>query len=78
MPPERQALPRQTLDPEYVAGYTEQILDPFDLSGLLASLPGGVTPVLLCVEAEPDACHRSLVAGRLASQHGLDVVHLRP
>jgi uncharacterized protein (DUF488 family) len=69
---------RQSLDPGYIAGYTEQILDPFDLSELLASLPDEVTPVLLCVEAEPSACHRSLVAARLASEHGLDVVHLRP
>ena len=69
---------RQTLDPGYVEGYTEQILDRFDLSELLASLPDDVTPVLLCVEAEPVACHRSLVAGRLATEHGLDVVHLRP
>ena len=69
---------RHRLDPGYVAGYTEQILDPFDLSVLLASLPDAVTPVLLCVEAEPSACHRSLVTSRLASEHGLDVVHLRP
>jgi uncharacterized protein (DUF488 family) len=69
---------RQILDPGYVEGYTEQILDRFDLSELLASLPDDVTPVLLCVEAEPAACHRSLVAARLASEHGLDVVHLRP
>lgn len=69
---------RTTLDPGYVAGYTEQILDPFDLPTLLASLPDGVTPVLLCVETEPSACHRSLVAGRLAAEYGRDAVHLRP
>jgi uncharacterized protein (DUF488 family) len=69
---------RQRLDPSYVAGYTEQILSPFNLPELLASLPDDVTPVLLCVEAEPTACHRSLIAGRLASEHGLDMVHLRP
>jgi uncharacterized protein (DUF488 family) len=69
---------RQTLDPGYIEGYTEQILDRFDLSELLDSLPDDVTPVLLCVEAEPGACHRSLVAGRLVWEHGLDVAHLRP
>jgi uncharacterized protein (DUF488 family) len=69
---------RNTLDPAYVAGYTEQILDPFDLPELLASLPDGVTPVLLCVEAEPSACHRSLVTAHLAAERGLDVEHLRP
>jgi uncharacterized protein (DUF488 family) len=69
---------RQTLDPGYLAGYIEHILDRFDLSELLASLPDDVTPVLLCVEAQPGACHRSLIAGRLASKHAVDVVHLCP
>ena len=69
---------RRSLDPGYVAGYTKQILDPFDLSELRASLAGDVTPVLLCVEADPSACHRSLVAARLGSEHGFEVRHLRP
>jgi uncharacterized protein (DUF488 family) len=32
----------------------------------------------MCVERDPEACHRSLVAGRLAAEHGLAVTHLRP
>jgi uncharacterized protein (DUF488 family) len=69
---------RQRLDPGYVAGYTEEVLNAFDLSTLLTSLPDEVCPVLLCVEAESNACHRSLIAGRLASEHGLHVKNLRP
>ncbi|MCB0149862.1 MAG: hypothetical protein KDE01_19725, partial [Caldilineaceae bacterium] len=33
---------------------------------------------LFCVEAEPAACHRSLVAERLAADLGLPVEHLLP
>jgi hypothetical protein len=30
------------------------------------------------VERDPEACHRSLVAARLASQFGFSVLDLRP
>ena len=33
---------------------------------------------LLCVEATAEACHRSLVAQRLADRFGFEVVHLEP
>jgi hypothetical protein len=33
---------------------------------------------LFCVEREPAACHRSLVAARLSRDLGLDVEHLGP
>jgi uncharacterized protein (DUF488 family) len=69
---------RSVLDAGYVAGYTEQVLDSYDLADLLATLPGDATPVLLCVESEPAACHRSLVTDRLAERHGVDVTHLHP
>jgi uncharacterized protein (DUF488 family) len=69
---------RSVLDPGFAAGYTEQILDPYDLAELLSSLPEDDTPVLLCVEAEPGACHRSLVTARLAERHGAAVTHLHP
>jgi hypothetical protein len=32
----------------------------------------------MCVERDPEACHRSLVASRLASEFGLTVTHLKP
>ncbi|RZQ62570.1 DUF488 domain-containing protein [Amycolatopsis suaedae] len=68
---------RITLAAEYAERYTREILDPFDLGGLVAGLPPGVT-ALFCVERDPQACHRSLVAGRLHAGHGLPVTHLRP
>ena len=69
---------RAELAPEYVERYTREILDPFDLEPVLASLPEAGAAALMCVERDPEACHRSLIAERVASEHGVDVVHLRP
>ena len=68
---------RVALAPEYVERYTREILDPFDLGSLVDGLPPGTT-ALLCVERDPEACHRSLVAERLRAEHGLPVAHIRP
>jgi hypothetical protein len=43
-----------------------------------ASLPSAGAAALFCVERDPEACHRSLVAERLAADHGASVTHLRP
>jgi uncharacterized protein (DUF488 family) len=69
---------RSRLAPEYVERYTREILDPADLAPLVASLPPAGRAALFCVEHDAEACHRSLVAERLAEEHGLEVVHLRP
>ena len=69
---------RVALAQEYVQRYTREILDPFDLSRLVAELPDAATTALFCVERDPEACHRSLVAERLRAEHGLPVEDLRP
>ena len=69
---------RERLAPEYVERYTREILDRVDLEGLAADLPAGGVTALLCVERDPEACHRSLIADRLASLPGTSVMHLRP
>ncbi|RZS31200.1 uncharacterized protein DUF488 [Herbihabitans rhizosphaerae] len=69
---------RVALAPEYAERYTREILDPFDLGALVAELPDDSTTVLLCVERDPEACHRSLVAARVRAGHGLPVTDLRP
>ncbi|MCP2290244.1 DUF488 domain-containing protein [Nocardia amikacinitolerans] len=69
---------RLVLAPEYAERYTREILDPFDLGALVAELPNDSTTALLCVERDPEACHRSLVAERLRAEHGLPVTDLRP
>jgi uncharacterized protein (DUF488 family) len=65
---------REQLAPEYVRRYTAEILAPADLEPVLRALPAA----LLCVERDPEACHRSLIAARLADEHGVEVRHLRP
>jgi uncharacterized protein (DUF488 family) len=69
---------RIALAPEYAARYTSEILHPFDLGALVAELPGDSVTALLCVERDPEACHRSLVAERLRAEYGLPVTDLRP
>jgi uncharacterized protein (DUF488 family) len=68
---------RTALAPEYVRLYAEQILDPADLAPIVRWI-GNKTAALLCVERDPEACHRSLVAARLQRERGFEVRHLRP
>lgn len=69
---------RVELAPACRARYISEILDPADLRPLLTELTSCGLGALLCVERDPEACHRSLVAERLADEHGFAVVHLRP
>lgn len=69
---------RTVLAPEYAERYTHEILDPADLDSLVAELPADGRAALMCVERDPEACHRSLIAERLVSEHGFTVTHLRP
>jgi uncharacterized protein (DUF488 family) len=69
---------RTVLADEYRSRYTREILDHTSLDALVAELPANGAMALLCVERDPEACHRSIVAGRLADEHGVSVSHLRP
>ena len=69
---------RQKLGAEYTRRYTAEILDHVDLLPIASGLSGLGKPALLCVERDPEACHRSLIAQRLAEQHRAVVEHLRP
>ena len=42
----------------------------------LAKRPDAIRPLLFCVEAEPQACHRSLAASALARQFNVEVIDL--
>ena len=68
---------RTLLAPEYVDGYTEEILDRVDLAPIVKWI-GGSKAALLCVERDPEACHRSLIAARLVRDWGFRVEDLRP
>jgi uncharacterized protein (DUF488 family) len=69
---------RAELAPEYRRRYTAEILDRADLRALVAELPDDGAGALLCVERDPGACHRSLIADRIAADYGVPVTHLRP
>jgi uncharacterized protein (DUF488 family) len=68
---------RTTLAREYARRYTEEILDYVDL-GPIVKWIGSSSAALLCVERDPEACHRSLVATRLERDWGFSVKHLCP
>ena len=69
--------PRE-LAAEYTRRYTTEILDRADLTPILSELPSSGTAALLCVDRDPEACHRSLIAQRLTAQHRVTIEHLRP
>jgi len=69
---------RAQLAPEYVSRYTGEILDGVDLGAVVEAMPDDAVTAMLCVERDPEACHRSLIAQRLADEHGVPVTHLRP
>ena len=62
----------------YVERYMREILDQVNLGAIVERLPAGGAAALMCVERDPAACHRSLIAARMAELRGVEVVHLRP
>lgn len=69
---------RTVLAPEYAARYTREILDHAPLEPVVEELPADGAAALFCVERDPEACHRSIIAGRLAGEYDVAVSHLRP
>jgi len=69
---------RSQLAPEYRERYLREILGQVDLAPIVEELPADAASALLCVERDPEACHRSLIAERLAGEFGLPLLHLRP
>ena len=69
---------RVRLASEYVREYTEEILDLVPLTTVVARLPVHGLGALMCVESAAAACHRSLVAARLADRFDLQVIDLEP
>jgi uncharacterized protein (DUF488 family) len=69
---------RVELAAAYRARYVSEILDGVDLAGVIDALPAGGTSVLLCVERDPEACRRSIIAQRIADRYGLSTTHILP
>jgi uncharacterized protein (DUF488 family) len=68
---------RTVLAPEYARRYTEEILDRADLTSVVKWI-GRSSAALLCVERDPEACHRSLIAARLQRDWNFNIEHLVP
>jgi uncharacterized protein (DUF488 family) len=72
---------RSALSAVFIAGYRDERLSTFGSQKFVEQLgPEARTVVLFCVEREPAACHRSLLAERLQRDLGAqcEVIHLKP
>ena len=69
---------RVELAAEYRRRYLGEVLGQVDLRPIVEAMPTGGAAALVCVEADPEACHRSLIAERLEAEFELTVEHLRP
>ena len=70
---------RTILSQEYLDAYGREVLEAFDAQAFVASLGDEIDSVMLfCVERVPAACHRSLLAEKLARSFGTEPVHLLP
>jgi uncharacterized protein (DUF488 family) len=70
---------RTRLSQAFSDAYQQEVLADFDGQSLLDDLgPEAQVVALFCVEQEPAACHRSLVAAKLEKDLGLDVEDIVP
>jgi uncharacterized protein (DUF488 family) len=69
---------RRELAPGYIDGYTREILDPTGVRPVTNALPPTGRAAILCVERDPEACHRSLIAARAARECNIRVTHITP
>lgn len=70
---------RTVLGEAFIAAYHTECLTAFDPDSLLADLEENAQVVaLFCVEKDPEACHRSLVADKLAKALRLEIEDILP
>lgn len=69
---------RERLSDTMIETYRRDVLDSLDSHELVDSLGNPAWILLFCVERTPEACHRSLLAGKLAQDIGTDVTHIVP
>jgi len=69
---------RKVLVSTFKEKYTHDILDMFDLNQLIKRLLElkSNKVVLFCVEAEAQACHRSIVAEKIEKEYSIHITHL--
>lgn len=70
---------RTELSPTFIDIYEREVLSGFEPQSLRDQLPDDARVIaLMCVEREPAACHRSLLAARLGAAWGVEIEHLTP
>jgi uncharacterized protein (DUF488 family) len=70
---------RTALGEAFIQAYEQECLSHFDSGQFLKNVGEEAQVIgLFCVERDPGACHRSLVAKRLVHDLGLQVEHIRP
>jgi uncharacterized protein (DUF488 family) len=68
---------RQELSDDFKRRYAAETLSAFDAQQFAGQFGSEISSIVLfCVEANPAACHRSLVAERLQKDWGVTVEHL--
>lgn len=69
---------RNKLGDKFIEEYTKQVLENYNFSDLIHKLEEvkAHKAILFCVEQEPEACHRSLVADKLKQQYSVHIKHL--
>jgi hypothetical protein len=70
---------RDRLGRAFIDAYERDVLAGFDAKSLMRKLPADARVIaLFCVEKAAAACHRSLVADKLAAAWGSRVKHVDP
>lgn len=70
---------RESLGQTFIQIYEKECLSNFNPREFIKELGQDAEVIsLFCVEREPEACHRSLVAKRLAQDLALQVEHIKP
>jgi uncharacterized protein (DUF488 family) len=69
---------RGFLSPEFVSAYLESCAALRHPEVVVSRLGGAIAPCFFCVECEPQACHRSIVADTVARYSGAPVNNLMP
>jgi uncharacterized protein (DUF488 family) len=69
---------RESLSKVFISAYKNQILNKYSLPAMINDLKkaGTKKALLFCVEKNPGACHRSLVAEKLNHTHHMKVTNL--
>lgn len=70
---------RKSLGDSFIEAYHSECLSKFDSNNFVSDLEDDAEIVaFFCVEKNPDACHRSLVASKLEAELSLEVQHIEP